>query len=223
MGNGLDHATERITIFAGSINAPNDSLGNLKVGHTGNIRLDLLASNRDGIDIGNKGVNLPNISDNIDIAIAFEQFARNRTCSNAANCLARTGSASPLPVANTVFLFIRIIGVRRAVFGAYFFVIFGTRILVPNHHRDGCTKGLTLKKTRVDFYLVFFFALRGDFTLARFAAVEFNLNIFFADLQTGRAPIQNNANAATMRLSPCGNAKRAAKCAAHNRLLWIVT
>ena len=71
MGNGLDHATERIAIFAGGIDALNDSLGNLRIGHAGDIRLDLLAGHRDGIDIGNKGVNLAHISDNVDIAIAF--------------------------------------------------------------------------------------------------------------------------------------------------------
>ena len=46
MGNGLDHATEGIAIFAGSIDALNDSLGNLGIGHAGDIRLDLLAGNR---------------------------------------------------------------------------------------------------------------------------------------------------------------------------------
>ena len=189
MGNGLNHATERVAIFAGGIDAPNDLLGNFGFGHAGDIRLDLLAGNHDGIDIGNQGVNLTNISDNVDIAIAFEQFPRNSTCGNAANCLARTGSAPPFPVANAVFFLVCIIGVRGAVFSAYFFVVFGTRILVPHHHRDGRAKGLTLKKTRVDFYLVFFFALRGNFALPWFAAVKFNLNIFFADLQTGRTSI----------------------------------
>ena len=222
MGDSFDDAAEGIALFAGRVNALNDLLGNLGVGHAGDVGLHLLAGDGDGVDVGNEGVNLADIGDDVDVAIAFEQFARNCPGCNPANGFARAGSAAALPVANAVFFLIRVIRVRGAVFGPHFSVVFGTRVLVPHHHRDGRAQGLAFKNTRMDFHAVIFFALRSDFALARLAAVEFKLNVFLAEFQPGRASIQHHANPTAVRLSPSGDAKCATISAAHNWLLEMI-
>src|SRR5437899_182211 len=60
-----------------------------------------------------------------------------------------------------------------------------------------------------------FFSTRGEFALTRATAIQLSLNIRFRNVDARRAAVDHNADAAAMRLTKGGDAKKLAECIAH--------
>jgi acyl-CoA synthetase (AMP-forming)/AMP-acid ligase II len=88
-------------------------------------------------------------------------------------------------------------------------------ILVPDHDANGCAQSLTLEHPAQKLSLIGFVALGDQATLARPAAIEIELDLIDRYVQPWRAPIDDDANSATMALAIGVDPKRRAPGAAH--------
>ena len=127
---------------------------------------------------------------------------------DAADGFAGAGAAAALPVADAVFGIVGVVGVAGTVFGSHFRVGFRAGVLVADHDGDGRSEGEAIEDAREDFAAVEFLARGDDFALAGAAAVEVLLDIFRGEGQAGRAAVDDNADAAAVAFTPCGNAEQ---------------
>jgi hypothetical protein len=83
-----------------------------------------------------------------------------------------------------------------------------------------CRSSTTIRATRTpqwrqDLDAVGFVALGYEAALARSATIEIALDLFDGERQSGRAAVDDDTHAATMRLAECGDAKDRAEGAGH--------
>ncbi|MFM1941773.1 MAG: hypothetical protein RI897_755 [Verrucomicrobiota bacterium] len=71
----------------------------------------------------------------------LEQFLSDGACGDAADGFARAGAATALPVSDSEFGLVGVIGVGGAVFAGHFRVGIGAGVLVFDPHGDGGSEG----------------------------------------------------------------------------------
>ena len=142
-------------------------------------------------------------------------FFCNRTRRDATDRFTRRRATAALPVSDSVFGLVSVIGMRRSKFARDFAVIFGSSVFVPNKNCDRRPERSAFKNAGQKFASVLFFALSRQFALTRATTIQFSLNFRFGNFDAWRATIDHHADAAAMGLAKCGDAKQLAKCVAH--------
>ena len=104
-------------------------------------------------------------------------------------------------VADTEFLRIGEVGMRRAIDVADVFVVVGVLVLVPYNKADGASGGLTLEDTREEFHLVCFLSAGGELRLTRTTAAQFLLDEVHVDGDACRKTIDYATYTRTMRFA----------------------
>src|SRR5262249_30341732 len=140
---------------------------------------------------------------------------RNRARRDAPDGFARRRTATALPVPNSVFSLVSVIGVGRPKFAGDLSVIFGPRVFVANYHRDGSAERFPFKNTGQNLASVFLVALRRDFALTRATAIQLALNVRFANVDPRRTTIDHHANPAAMGFAKRRDAKELSECVGH--------
>ena len=90
-------------------------------------------------------------------------------------------------------------------------VIARALVHVLDHQPDRRAGGQALEHARQDADLVGLLALRGEFRLARAAAVEPGLDVGLGEADARRAAIHHRADGGTMALAPGGDAEEMAE------------
>jgi hypothetical protein len=107
--------------------------------------------------------------------------------------------------------------VRRSKFARDFAVIFGSSVFVPNKNCDRRPERSAFKNAGQNLASVLFFALGRQFALTWTTTIQFSLNFRFGNFDAWRTAVDHHADAASMGLPKCGDAKQLAKCVAHAR------
>ncbi len=166
--------------------------------------------------VGRAIVYVSHVCDGLEPRMEIEQnLARDDPGGDAANRFPCGSAAAALPVANAVLRLIGEIGVRRSKGLRRFRIILRTRIFVHDEDGNRRAERAPFENAGQDLAAIRFLALRGDRALAGTAAIEFGLNIGFAQFESRRTTVDDNANTAAMRLAPGGNAKESAEKVAH--------
>jgi len=120
-----------------------------------------------------------------------------------------------MPVPDSVFSLVRVIGVGRPEFAGDLSVIFGPSVFVAHHHRQGSAERFPFKNARQNLASVFLFPLRREFALTRTTAIQFSLNVRFGNVDPRRAAVDHHADTAAMRFAKSGHAKELAEGVRH--------
>src|SRR5688572_26238219 len=150
-----------------------------------------------------------------------QDFSRHRPGGHAANCFTRRSTSPALPVSDAVFRFVGEIRMRRAVGRFHLRVSVGACVLVQ--HQDGNRRAqrAALEYAGENLAAVSFVARSDDPALTGPTAIKLALDVFFAQLNSRRAAIDDNTDATAMRFAPGGNAKELAEAAAHWQTLSV--
>ena len=103
----------------------------------------------------------------------------------------------------------------RPKFRRDFGIILRSRVLVADEDRDRCAECLALKHAGQNLAAIFFFALARDLALPGPTAIKLALYVCFAEVNHGRATIDDDADAAAMRFAKGGYTKKLTKGIAH--------
>jgi hypothetical protein len=114
-------------------------------------------------------------------------------------------------VADAVFQLVGQIGMAGAEARRDVAVILGALVGVLDQQRDGRAGGLPLEHAGEDAHRVGFLPLRGEFGLARPAAVQPGLDVRLAQRQARRAAIHHAADRRPVAFAPGGDTEQMAE------------
>jgi len=117
----------------------------------------------------------------------FEHLLCDRSGGDPVHRFAGRRAPPAAPVSGSELRRIREIAVTRPRGGDKGFVLAGAGVLVLDDHPDRGTGGVAVLRPGVEPNFVGLAAARRDLRLPRFPAVEFVLDLFFVELDTGRA------------------------------------
>jgi hypothetical protein len=103
------------------------------------VRLHLLLRHRGRINIGVDFVDLFDIRHDLGATLLAQQLFRDGASSDAPDRFPGTRPPATLPIANTIFGVVRIIGVRGPVEMLKRRIVLGFGIGIPHQDGDGCT------------------------------------------------------------------------------------
>src|SRR6266550_4003692 len=181
-----------------------------------NIFLNVVHRHSGTVNLRSHFVDLSHVSHEFEVRVQRGQcFLCNRARRDATDRFTRRRATAALPVSNSVFGFVSVIGMRRSKFARDFAVVFGSSVFVPNKNGDRRPERSALKNAGQKFALVFLFALGRQFALTGATTIKLSLNLRFGNFDAWRTTIDHHADAASMGLAKCGDAKQLAKCVGH--------
>ena len=137
----------------------------------------------------------------------LDHLFRNCGSGDTTDRLAGTGATAALPVSNSVFRLVGVVGMGGAEFLAHFRVGFGTSIFVADENTDRRSEGLSFKRTGENFSLVGFVSRRCDLTLSGATPVEVDLNIFYLQGDLRRTSVHDHTYPSAVGFTPRGKPK----------------
>jgi hypothetical protein len=90
-------------------------------------------------------------------------------------------------------------------------IVFAVLVLVEYDKRDGRASCLAFENAGKDLDRIFFVTGRCQFALAWAPAIQFCLNRFFGDWETGGASVEDGSDSRTMGFTPCCDRKNLSK------------
>src|SRR6202011_718592 len=94
-------------------------------------------------------------------------------------------------------------------------IILRPRVFVANENSNRRAECLAFENSRKNLAAILFLPLGRDFALPRAAPVQLALNIRLGDVDLRGTTIDHDADAATVRLAECRNAKKLAEGIPH--------
>ena len=138
---------------------------------------------------------------------------RDGACGDAADGFAGGASAAAAVITETVLEIVAEVCVARSVPFCYVGIVFAMLVFVKDDKGDRSARRLAFENAGKDLYRIFFVTGSGQFALARAPAVQFGLNHFFGDGETGGASVEDGSDSRTMGFAPCSDRKNLSKCA----------
>src|SRR5689334_20306355 len=126
----------------------------------------------------------------------LQHFARDRRGRDAPDCFASAGTASALPVANSVFGLVGKVRVGRTERFPHRFIGFRPRVFISNENCYRSAESFTFEYAGQNFTPIRFLSLSGDSALAGTAAIEFPLNVLIRQINPRWTTIHNDSNSA---------------------------
>ena len=150
-----------------------------------------------------------------------ERGLGKRSSHTAGNGYACRRASTASVVAQSVFLEISIIGMRRAEHVAQIVVVAGVLIGVSNDETDGRTGRTALKHAAEQLNLVGLFARRGDAALARSSASQLVADELHIDTYARRHPVYHSSYGLTVAFAERSEPEYVAECISHFAMLYI--
>src|SRR5436305_8044332 len=161
-------------------------------------------------------MNLRHIRDDFEVGVQGRQcLFCNRARSDATDRFTRRCATAALPVSNSVFGLVRVIGMRGSKFPRDLAVIFGSSVFVPNKNGNGCAERSSFKNAGQNFAPIFLFALGREFALTGATTIQLSLNFGFGNFDAWRATVDHYADTTAMGFAERGNTEQLAKRVAH--------
>ena len=213
-------APQRVSARPRLFDALDHLLGRLFIRTAGDLGFDLLARDVERIDLGLHRVDLTHEAhDPLDPGLEPQHVARDRAGRHPAHRLSRARASTPLPVADAVFRLVCVVGVGRSVHVSQMLVGLRARVLVAHQNQDGSPQRLAFQYPREDLRPVFLLPGARYPALAGPASIQLELDVVYAEWDTGRAAVHNDAHAPAVRLAPGMDAKEMSEARAHGAII----
>ena len=136
---------------------------------------------------------------------------RESTCHHATYRFASRTSSTATMVANAIFLFISIIGMRGTEYIAHILVVLAVLICVANEEADGCTCRLALEDAAQQLHFILLLASRCESALPRFTSSQFALNEVHIDFNASRHAVNDATYRSAMTLAKRSKTEKGTK------------
>ena len=159
--HALDHAADGVACIPNLLDQRDHLFRSGSIRAADDIFLNVIHCHGGTVNLRRHFMDLRHVSDEIEVRVQGGQyFFCNRTRRDATNRFARRRATAALPVSDSVFGLVSVIGVRRSKFARDFAVIFGSSVFVPNENCDRRPERSAFKNAGQKFASVFLFALR---------------------------------------------------------------
>ena len=132
-------------------------------------------------------------------------------CGDAADGLAGRASAAATVITESVLEIVAEVCVPRSVPFGNIGIVLAVLVFVKYDERDGRAGCFAFENAGKDLYRIFFVTRGREFPLARAPAIQFCLNHFFGDCETGGASVEDGSDSRTMGFTPCSDRKNLSK------------
>ena len=220
-GEAVDDAADAVAGGTGFLDAGDHAGGGFGVGAANGVGLDLGEGDVFEVDLGGDVLDLGDAGEDFDAEALAEDFFGDGTSGNAADGFAGAGAAAALPVAESVFGLVGVVGVGGAELGGHLGIGFGAHVLVFHPHGDGGAKGFAFEGAGEDLDGVGFLAGGDDAGLAGAASVEVGLDVGFGEFDAGRASVNYDAYATAVGFAPSGDAEEMSEGVAHGKRVGL--
>jgi hypothetical protein len=159
------------------------------------------------VHFGDELLDLLHVSQHFHAEPFAQNLLRNGAGGHAPDGFARAGPSATRPGANAELGEVGVVGVRRAKLGRHLGVGFGAGIFVFHPHADGRAEGFALERAGENLDGIRLLARADNLRLTGAAAVEIGLDVCFREFELRRTTIDHDADTATVRFSPGGDAE----------------
>ena len=216
-GDAEDDAADGVAGAAHTFDEPDHAFGDGAIRAADDSGFDVVGANGLGIDDGAEALDLLDAGEDVDAIGLVQDFTGDGAGGDASDGFAGAGAATALPVADAVFGLISEVGVGRPVFMGHLGVSLGARVFVLHPEGDRSAESTAFERAGQDLDGIGLLARGDDGGLAGAATVEVGLDITFGEGNPRGATVDDDADSASVRFAPGGDAEQVTKGVAHGR------